>query len=132
MFGRWLLGLLAPLMVAAALGGCNDNGVQPGVVQTSAAGGYRGEAGRIVAIREVPLRNGGSGMNDGTLVGGGVGAAGGAIAGAAIGGTAGRAIPGGGPGAGGGGGGGTAGRPNTSPPGVGGGGGEGGRPPSTP
>ena len=95
MFGRWLLGLLAPLMVAAALGGCNDNGVQPGVVQTSAAGGYRGEAGRIVAIRDVPLRNGGSGMNDGTLVGGGVGAAGGAVAGAAIGGTAGSAILGG-------------------------------------
>jgi outer membrane lipoprotein SlyB len=95
MFGRWLLGLLAPLALAATLGACNDNGVQPGVVQTSAAGGYRGEAGRVVAIREVPLRNGGSGMNDGTLVGGGVGAAGGAIAGAAIGGTAGSAILGG-------------------------------------
>ena len=95
MFGRWLLGLLAPLVLAATLGACNDNGVQPGVVQTSAAGGYRGEAGRVVAIREVPLRNGGSGMNDGTLVGGGVGAAGGAIAGAAIGGTAGSAILGG-------------------------------------
>ncbi len=95
MFGRWLLGLLAPLVLAATLGACNDNGVQPGVVQTSAAGGYRGEAGRVVAIREVPLRSGGSGMNDGTLVGGGVGAAGGAIAGAAIGGTAGSAILGG-------------------------------------
>jgi outer membrane lipoprotein SlyB len=95
MFGRWLLGLLAPLVLAVTLGACNDNGVQPGVVQTSAAGGYRGEAGRVVAIREVPLRNGGSGMNDGTLVGGGVGAAGGAIAGAAIGGTAGSAILGG-------------------------------------
>ena len=64
MFGRWLLGLLAPLVLAATLGACNDNGVQPGVVQTSAAGGYRGEAGRVVAIREVPLRSGGSGMND--------------------------------------------------------------------
>jgi outer membrane lipoprotein SlyB len=49
----------------------------------------------VVAIREVPLRSGGSGMNDGTLVGGGVGAAGGAIAGAAIGGNAGSAVLGG-------------------------------------
>jgi|SRR5882672_9564124 len=95
MFGKWLLGVLVPLLLAATLGACNDNAVQPGVVQTSAAGGYRGESGRVVAIREVPLRNGGSGMNDGTLVGGGVGAAGGAIAGAAIGGTAGSAILGG-------------------------------------
>jgi outer membrane lipoprotein SlyB len=95
MFGRWLLGLLAPLVLAATLGACNDNGVQPGVVQTSAAGGYRGEAGRVVAIREVPLRGGGSGVNDGTLIGGGVGAAGGAVAGAAIGGTAGSAVLGG-------------------------------------
>jgi outer membrane lipoprotein SlyB len=95
MFGRWLLGLLAPLVLAAALGACNDNGVQPGVVQTSAQGGYRGETGRVVAIREVPLRNGGSGVNNGTLIGGGVGAAGGAVAGAAIGGTAGSAILGG-------------------------------------
>ena len=95
MFGRWLLGLLVPLVLAATLGACNDNGVQPGVVQTSAQGGYRGETGRVVAIREVPLRNGGSGVNDGTLIGGGVGAAGGAVAGAAIGGTAGSAILGG-------------------------------------
>jgi outer membrane lipoprotein SlyB len=84
-----------PLVLAATLGACNDNGVQPGVVQTSAAGGYRGEAGRVVAIREVPLRGGGSGVNDGTLIGGGVGAAGGAVAGAAIGGTAGSAVLGG-------------------------------------
>jgi len=95
MFGKWLLGVLVPLLLAATLGACNDSGVQPGVVQTQAQGGYRGEAGRVVAIREVPLRNGGSGMNDGTLVGGGVGAAGGAVAGAAIGGTAGSAILGG-------------------------------------
>jgi len=95
MFGRWVLGLLVPLVLAVTLGACNDNGVQPGVVQTSAAGGYRGETGRVVSIREVPLRGGGSGMNDGTLIGGGVGAAGGAVAGAAIGGTAGSAILGG-------------------------------------
>src|SRR3954464_6027420 len=93
MFGRLILAVLAPLVLAATLGACND-GVQPGVVQ-SAQGGYRGESGRVIAIRDVALRNGGSGTNDGTLVGGGVGAAGGAIAGAAIGGTAGSAILGG-------------------------------------
>jgi len=95
MFVKWLLGLLVPLALAVTLGACNDNGVQPGVVQTSAQGGYRGETGRVIAIRDVPLRGGGPGMNDGTLVGGGVGAAGGAVAGAAIGGTAGSAILGG-------------------------------------
>jgi len=96
MFGKWLLGLLVPLALAATLGACDQNqGVQPGVVQTAAPSGYRGEAGRVIAIREVPIRGGGSGMNDGTLIGGGVGAAGGAVAGAAIGGTAGSAILGG-------------------------------------
>jgi len=96
MFGKWLLGLLVPCALAATLAACDQNqGVQPGVVQTAAPSGYRGEAGRVIAIREVPLRSGGSGMNDGTLVGGGVGAAGGAVAGAAIGGTAGSAILGG-------------------------------------
>ena len=93
MFGRWNLSLLATLVLVAAVGACND-GLQPGVVQ-STQGGYRGETGRVVAIREVPLRGSGSGVNDGTVVGGGVGAAGGAIAGAAIGGTAGSAILGG-------------------------------------
>jgi len=93
MFGRWILVLLAPLVLAIPLAACND-GVQPGVVQ-SAQGGYRGETGRVIAIHDVSLRNGGSGTNDGTLIGGGVGAAGGAVAGAAIGGTAGSAILGG-------------------------------------
>ena len=90
MFGRLILALLAPLLLAGTLGACND-GVQPGVVQ-STQGGYRGETGRVIAIHDIALRGGGSGTNDGTLVGGGVGAAGGAIAGAAIGGTAGCAI----------------------------------------
>ncbi|MBV8392963.1 MAG: hypothetical protein JOY81_07250 [Alphaproteobacteria bacterium] len=76
------------------LGACEQNGVQPGYVQQSPQG-YRGEAGRVTAIREVPLRQGGSGVSDGTLIGGGVGAAGGAIAGAAIGGNAGSAVLGG-------------------------------------
>jgi outer membrane lipoprotein SlyB len=95
MFGKWLFALLAPLALAATLSACNDQGVQPGVVQTSAAGGYRGEAGRVVGIRDVDLSQRRAGVSDGTLIGGGVGAAGGAIAGAAIGGTAGSAVLGG-------------------------------------
>ena len=95
MSGKWILCWLLPLALATSLGACNDDGVQPGVVNTSAGGGYRGEAGQVVEIREVAVRKGGSGMNDGTLIGGGVGAAGGAVAGAAIGGTAGSAVVGG-------------------------------------
>ena len=48
MFGRWLFALVAPLVLAATLGACNEQGVQPGVVQTSAGEGFRGEAGRVV------------------------------------------------------------------------------------
>ena len=96
MVAKWLVGLLLPLALAATLGACNDQGgVQPGIVNTSASGGYRGEAGRVVAIRDVGIRERSSGMNDGTLVGAGVGGVGGAVAGAAIGGTAGSAILGG-------------------------------------
>jgi len=95
MFGKWLFALLAPLALAATLTACNEQGVQPGIVQTSAAGGYRGEAGRVVGIRDVDLSQRRAGVSDGTLIGGGVGAAGGAIAGAAIGGTAGSAVLGG-------------------------------------
>lgn len=92
---RWLAGLLLPLTLAMSLGACmDDNGVQPGVV-TSAGSGYRGESGRVTEIREVPIRKGGSGMNDGTLIGGGVGAAGGAVAGAAISNSVGGAVVGG-------------------------------------
>ena len=95
MFGKWLFALLAPLALAVTLTACNEQGVQPGIVQTSAAGGYRGEAGRVVGIRDVDLSQRRAGVSDGTLIGGGVGAAGGAIAGAAIGGTAGSAVLGG-------------------------------------
>ena len=58
MFGKWLLSLLVPLGLAGTLGACNGSSgaVQPGVVNTSAAGGYRGETGRVIAIREVPVR----------------------------------------------------------------------------
>src|SRR5436190_10091802 len=95
MFGKWLLALLAPLALAATLSACNEQGVQPGVVQTSAAGGYRGEAGRVVGVRDVNLSERKAGVSDGTLIGGGIGGVGGAVAGAAIGGTAGSAVLGG-------------------------------------
>lgn len=95
MFGKWLFALLAPLALAVTLTACNEQGVQPGVVQTSAAGGYRGEAGRVISIRDVNLAERKQGVTDGTLIGGGVGGVGGAIAGAAIGGNAGSAVLGG-------------------------------------
>ena len=95
MFGKWLLGLLLPLALAAGLGACeNNNAVQPGVVNT-AAGGYRGETGRVVSIREVPVRRGNTGVSDGTLVGGGLGAIGGAAIGGATTNSVGGAVVGG-------------------------------------
>lgn len=94
MSAKWL-GLLLPLALAMSLGACNDDGVQPGVVNTSASSGYRGESGQVVEIREVGVRKGGSGMNDGTLIGGGVGAAGGAIVGGAVSNSVGGAVVGG-------------------------------------
>jgi len=95
MLAKSILALVLPLALAAGLTGClDDNGVQPGVVNT-ASSGYGGEGGRVMAIREVPLRSSQSGVSNGTLIGGGVGAAGGAVAGAAIGGNAGSAILGG-------------------------------------
>ena len=96
MFGKWLLGFLLPLALAAALGACeNNNSVQPGVVNTAAQGGYRGETGRVVSIREVPVRKGNTGVSDGTLIGGGVGAAGGAVIGGATTHSVGGAVVGG-------------------------------------
>ncbi len=95
MSAKWLLGLLLPLALAMSVGACNDQSVQPGVVNTSASSGYRGESGRVVAIQEVPVRRGGSGVSDGTLIGGGVGAAGGAAIGAATTNSVGGAVVGG-------------------------------------
>ena len=50
MFGKWLLSLVVPLALVGALSACNGSSgaVQPGVVNTSAAGSYRGESGRVV------------------------------------------------------------------------------------
>ena len=99
-----LLRLMVPAALAvslvASLGACTQTGgaTQPGYVNTSAAnsynGAYTGEQGRVMSIREVPLA-GGRGMNDGTLVGGGVGAAGGAAIGAATTHSVGGAVVGG-------------------------------------
>jgi len=94
MLAKTIRVLVLPLALAFSLSACDDNGVRPGVV-TTASSGYQGEGGRVMAIREVPLRNSQSGVSNGTLIGGGVGAAGGAVAGAAIGGSAGSAILGG-------------------------------------
>ena len=95
MFGRWVLCVVVPLALLAGLTGCNQGGAQPGVVNTSAAGGFRGETGRVIAIREVPVRRGNTGVSDGTLIGGGLGAAGGAAIGAATTNSVGGAVVGG-------------------------------------
>ncbi|TAJ39940.1 MAG: hypothetical protein EPO55_10650 [Reyranella sp.] len=98
MFGKLLMSLLIPVAMIGSLGACtgSSGGVQPGVVNTSAQGSYRGETGRVMAIREVSVRgSSGSGMNDGTLIGGGLGAAGGAAIGAATTNSVGGAVVGG-------------------------------------
>jgi outer membrane lipoprotein SlyB len=83
MIGKWLLSLLLPATLALALGACSQSSTQPGAVNSAAAGGYNTGSGRVVSIREVPLRGGNSGVSNGTFVGGGLGAAGGAAIGAA-------------------------------------------------
>jgi outer membrane lipoprotein SlyB len=90
MFGKWLLGLLTPLALAATLGACESNGVQPGIVTTSSTASNStygnavpGEPGRVVAINEVNLAgSGGGGSGRGPLIGGLLGAGGGAAIGA--------------------------------------------------
>lgn len=93
---KWLASLIVPAALAAGLGACTQTGgtTQPGFVNTSSTGAYGGDSGRVVSIREVSLR-GSSGMNDGTLVGGGLGAAGGAAIGAATTNSVGGAVVGG-------------------------------------
>ena len=88
MFGKRLLALLVPMTLALVLAGCDDssNATRPGVVNTAAPGGsFRGETGRVMAIREVPIKGNQSGASSGTLVGGGLGAATGAVIGGLIG-----------------------------------------------
>ena len=78
-------GLLLPATLAISLAACSESSgtMQPGAVNSSASGGYNSGSGRVVSIREVPMRGSNSGVSNGTLVGGGLGAAGGAAIGAA-------------------------------------------------
>src|SRR6478609_2769397 len=94
MSAKWFASFLLPVALAMGLTACDQGGVQQGVVNTSAQN-YPRESGRVVEIREVGVRRSGSGMNDGTLVGGGVGAVGGAVAGGAISNSVGGAVVGG-------------------------------------
>lgn len=96
--------VLLPLLLAAGLGACASNAVQPGIVSSSAPVygnptsapppgaptqvAYStpvGVAGRVVSIREVGLAGGGGGYSGGNgavmggIIGGGVGATIGAI-----------------------------------------------------
>ncbi len=111
MRGKWIRKLVLPLMLAAGLGACASNGVQPGIVSTSGpqavtvpatppAGGVQqasypaqgsatgaiGDAGRVVSIREVGLAGGagrsGGGSGNGAFLGGLLGAGTGATIGA--------------------------------------------------
>lgn len=96
--------LLLPLVLAAGLGACASNAVQPGIVSSSATvsgtpsnvpppgaptqvayGTPVGGPGRVVSIREVGLAGSGGGYNSGNgalmggIIGGGIGATIGAI-----------------------------------------------------
>jgi outer membrane lipoprotein SlyB len=85
MIGNWVRRLLLPLVLAAGLAACESGGVQPGIVNTSAAGPpttngstvMPGGQGRVVSIREVGLKGAGGGSGNGALIGGLLGAAGG-------------------------------------------------------
>src|SRR5689334_5234151 len=86
MRGRFVRAVLLPLLLAAGLGACASNGVQPGFVKTaSSATPPPGSSGRVVNISEVSLQGstGSGGSGRGPLVGGLVGGAGGAAIGAA-------------------------------------------------
>ena len=99
MSSKWVRLSLLPLVLAGGLAACDSGGVQPGIVNTSAAGPASnggnvipGSNGRVVSIREVALKGGGGGgSGQGALMGGLVGAAGGA----AIGGATSRSVGGG-------------------------------------
>jgi outer membrane lipoprotein SlyB len=86
MRGRFVRSVLLPLALAAALGACASNGVQPGFVKTaSSVTPPPGSSGRVVSINDVSLQGGGGsgGSGRGPLIGGLVGAGGGAAIGAA-------------------------------------------------
>lgn len=90
MIGKWVRLTLLPLVLAAGLAACEAGGVQPGIVNTSAAGPaasngstvMTGGQGRVVSIREVGVKGaGGGGSGNGALMGGMIGAAGGGLLG---------------------------------------------------
>jgi outer membrane lipoprotein SlyB len=86
MRGKFVLSILLPLALAAVVGACASNGVQPGFVQTAnSVTPPPGATGRVVSINDVSLQGGGggSGSGRGPLIGGLVGAGGGAAIGAA-------------------------------------------------
>jgi len=85
MRGKSVRSILLPLALAAALGACSSNGVQPGFVKTaSSVTPPPGASGRVVSIDDVSLQggSGGSGSGRGPLIGGLLGGAGGAAIGA--------------------------------------------------
>ncbi|HET6196962.1 MAG TPA: hypothetical protein VFE12_14460 [Acetobacteraceae bacterium] len=101
MRGKSVPAVLLPVILAAGLGACANNGVQPGIVNTaSATTSTYGNAqpigsGRVVAINDVSLQGGGSssgsGPSNGTMMGGLLGG----LGGIAIGASGGRGIGGG-------------------------------------
>jgi outer membrane lipoprotein SlyB len=101
MRGNSVRAVLLPALLAAGLGACANNGVQPGYVNTASASGGSsasastygtptGEAGRVVAINDTSIRGGG-GSGNGPMVGGLLGG----LGGIAIGASGGRGIGGG-------------------------------------
>jgi outer membrane lipoprotein SlyB len=106
MRGKSVRTILLPVFLAGVLGACANNGVQPGIVNTSNSsyGGSTasaqtygnaqpGESGRVVSINDVSLRGGGggSGGGNGPMIGGLLGG----LGGMAIGASSGRGIGGG-------------------------------------
>ena len=89
MIGKSVRLTLLPLMLAAGLAACDSGGVQPGIVNTSAAAPAAsngstvmpGGQGRVVSIREVGIKGQGGGSGNGALMGGMLGAAGGGLLG---------------------------------------------------
>jgi outer membrane lipoprotein SlyB len=91
--------VLLPVLLAAGLGACANNGVAPGYVNTASGsstasastyGTPTGESGRVVAINDTSLQGGG-GSGNGPMVGGLLGG----LGGIAIGASGGRGIGGG-------------------------------------
>lgn len=112
MRGKPIGGVLLPVLLAAGLGACANNAVQPGIVGTSygnspayssnttngpgaapaQAYAQPGETGRVVSINDVNLRgSGGSGSGNGPMIGGLLGG----LGGIAIGASGGRGVGGG-------------------------------------